>query len=192
MRRASRFLSVALISVPTFLAGCAEPAGKMEGGGPPPRPAELDRLDMLVGTWEGTAEMSVPGVDEPTTSKIVTTTKWELDKRFLVDHFEGDMGEEGKFEGVGVWTWDPKAKEYRNWWFDSLGSFSHGTTKYDEETRTLHMRWEGTNSMTGKPSYGDGTSKFIDDNTQQWTYKEWDNFLHWGEPTIMSGTYQRK
>lgn len=192
MRRASRFLSVVFLSVPAFLVGCGEPTCDMEGGGPPPRPAELDRLDMLVGTWEGTAEMSMPGMDEPMTIRGVNTTKWELDKRFLIEHFEGDMGEEGKFEGVGVWTWDPKAKVYRNWWFDSYGSFSQGTAKYDEETRTWHMRGQGTNAMTGKPSYGAGTSKSIDDNTQQWTWSEWDNFLHWGEPMTYKGTSQRK
>ena len=137
MTRARLARCAAFLTVPVILFGCNEPKADMEAGGPPPRPAELDRLDMFVGSWEGTAEIMMPGADEAMTSTGKNEATWELDKRFLVSKLNLDMGEHGTMEGLEVWTWDNKAKTYRTWWFSSMGDAAQATARYDEESGEL-------------------------------------------------------
>ncbi len=192
MTRATLARCAAFLTVPAMMVGCSEPTAEMVGGEPPPRPAELARLDMFVGSWEGTAEMMMPGADEAMTSTGKNEATWELDKRFLVSKLNLDMGEHGTMEGLEVWTWDNKAKTYRTWWFSSMGDAAQATARYDEESGEWHTSGVGTNPMTGKTGYGQGTIKMTDDNSMEWTWKEWDNMLHFGSPMTMKGKSTKK
>jgi len=178
----------ALLAV--LLVGCQKP-DLSEMMKLPQRPAELDRLDRLVGTWEGTAELKMAGSDEVMTSEGIETASWDADKWLLVSRFEYEMGDEGKMKGTGVMMWDAKAKKYRIWSFDSLGECESGTATYDEETKTWHFKSKGRNLLTGETYVGKGTSKAVDDDTHEWQYTMWDGwkFMKFME---MKGTSRRR
>ncbi|MFQ5589764.1 MAG: DUF1579 family protein [Phycisphaerae bacterium] len=138
----------------------------------PERPIELDKLAMFLGEWEGTSETTLCVLDEPLSGTGSRTMEWTLDKRYLVEHGDYDMGELGKMKGVGLWTYDPKAKKYRIWWFDSQGGTARGTATFCDETKTWKMKVKGRNPW-GK-SKGKGTVTFVDDDTIEWEWSEWD------------------
>ena len=155
----------------------------------PERPAELDLLNMMVGDWTNTAEIRIRGLDEVLRGTGKSHTAWEADGWCLVERSEFDMGELGKMSGIGIWTWDPKIKKYRNWWFDSRGESSAGTATYDEETRTWRMKSRGR-SPHGRTT-GRGTVTRVDDDTMEWNWTEWDGLklIKFAE---YSGTSRRK
>jgi len=178
------------------LSGCGEPKkdmGDMQSMEMPPRPEQLDRLETFVGRWEGTMEMKMAGSEETQKATGVNQVRWACDKRFLMEDFEGDMGEGHKFVGVGLWTWDDNHNRYRTWFFDNSGVANEGWATYDESDKTWHHEGSGENSMVGRRTYGKGSTRFIDANTMEWTWKEWDNGFKWGDPMMeMSGTSHRK
>ncbi len=174
-----------------FLAGCGPKAEDMMKD--TPRPAALDRLNSLVGYWDGESEMTMKGAPNPMKATGTYRAEWACDKRFLVGHYEGDMGEGGKMSGIEIWTYDDKSGKYRTWWFDSHGSAAKGTSTYDEATKTWHTTGEDKNMATGTTTYGAGTMKLNDDNTMNWTWKQYNNGMKWGEPMMeMKGTSRRK
>ena len=158
------------------LVGCQQPEVDMsEMMQPPTRPAELDRLDMFLGTWEGSFDMKMAGMDEAMTSTGTNTVTWEADDWVLVERMESSMGDEGTMKGIGLWTWDAKAKKYRTWWFDNYGGVYTGTARYDEDEAKWHMTFKTSYSATGAKTVGEGTSKMLSDGTMEWNYTEWDS-----------------
>jgi hypothetical protein len=172
------------------LVGCQKP-DLSEMMKRPQRPAELDRLDSLVGTWQGTAELKVAGSDDVMTSTGTETVSWDADRWMLVSDFEYEMGDNGTIRGMGVTMWDAKAKKYRLWSFDNFGECESGTMTHDEETKTWHFKSKGRNLVTGEKYVGEGTSKMVDGDTQDWNFTIWDG---WKLRKLMeiSGTSQRK
>jgi hypothetical protein len=189
----SRIIGAGLAAVvAAMLIGCQQPQVDMaEMVKAPPRPAELDRLDMLVGAWEGTAEMKVVGSDEVVTSKGVETISWDADKWVLLSHFQYAMGDDEEMKGLEIWTWDAKAGKYRIWSFDNSGYCESGTATYDEETRTWHFKGKSRSTVTGESFVGKGSAQMVDDNTQEWNYTIWDG---WKLRKLMEfkGTSRRK
>lgn len=158
------------------LVGCQQPEIKLADLlKAPPRPAELDQLEMLVGTWDGTAELKMTGSDEVKTSKGVETVSWDADRWALVSHFEY-AADEDKVTSVGIWTWDAKDKKYRFWSFDNLADCESGTVTYDEQTKTWHFKLKGRNAVTGETYVTEGTSKMLDSETQEWDFTFWDRW----------------
>ena len=188
----SRGIGVGLAAVlAVMLMGCQKQIDMAEMMKTPPRPVELDQLEMLIGTWEGTAEMKVAGSDEVMTSEGVETYSWDADKWVLVSHFEYKTGDENAMRGLAIWTWDAKAKKYRTWSFDNSGYQDSATAKYDQETRTWHFKGKSRNTVTGKSSVGKGSAQMVDDDTQEWNYTVWDG---WKLRKLMEfkGTTHRK
>ena len=140
----------------------------------PQRPAELDKLNMFTGEWDTTGEMTITGLEEMIAGTGTGTTTWDCDGWFLVEKGEFDMGELGKMSGLGLYTWDPKWKVYRTWYFNSWGECAKGKMHYDESTNTWHMKAKGKGAMGC--SVSEGTAKFTDENTIEWTWAEWDKF----------------
>lgn len=138
----------------------------------PERPVELDLLNMFEGSWESEATMNMALLDEPLTGKATSTASWECDDWWMVERGEHEMGELGTMHYLAIWGYDVKAKKYRSWWFDSMGSAGRGTAKYNEETKTWRIKAKSKSSM-GK-TVGDGTAKYLDDRTVEWTWTEWD------------------
>ncbi|HUU99207.1 MAG TPA: hypothetical protein VM487_26030 [Phycisphaerae bacterium] len=156
-----------------------------------PRPAELDQLEMLVGTWEGTAETKVAGSDEVMTGEGVETYSWDADKWLLVNHFEYKTGDEGEMRGLAIWTWNAKAEKYRIWSFDNGGYCESRSATYDQETKTWHFKGKSRNTVSGEKFVGKGSSQMVDSDTQEWNYTVWDG---WKLRKLMEfkGTSHRK
>ena len=155
----------------------------------PARPAELDKLNMFAGEWVSTGEATMTGLDEVLKSTGTTESTWGCDGWCLVERSTMNMGELGGMTGLGVWTWDAKAKKYRSSWADDWGTTGRATAKYDDETRTWTMKAKGTGPM-GK-SVGKGTATFVGDDTVEWTWTEWDS-LHLMKVFEGKGTSKRK
>ncbi len=179
-----------LVGIVTIV-GCTGPQhdmAAMKDMKPPPRPAELDRLEMWVGTWEGTMEMHMAGAEKPMQWTGKSVIQWEVDKHVLVERSEGDMGEMGKMIGLAVYSWDPYDKTYRSCWFDNWGCQAQGTMAYNEAKKTWSMYGKGRDACSGATTIGEGTMEVVDDNTTKWTYCEWDSWkFHkkmWGSGTM--------
>lgn len=137
----------------------------------PKRPAELDLLDAFEGTWETTTEMKFAGLDEVIHGHGTTVAKWGGDKWYLVNHGSFSMGDLGEMKAVETWAYDAKSKVFRTSWVDSMGSTGTGTARRDAKTGIWHMR-AVTRGPFGKSS-AKGTVKFIDANTNEWTWTEY-------------------
>ena len=102
----------------------------------------------------------------PKAEKSTTVTKrvWALGGKFVRG--------EGRWQPAGnqylhLLSYDPEAKVYRSWYFDSAGGMPRGSTagNWDEKTRTI--TWSGTDEGGTKMA---GTHRFIDKDHQVWTY----------------------
>ena len=158
----------------------------------PKRPAELDRLNMFVGKWDGTGDAKFMGLDETLKTKGTSQTAWDCDGWYLVEHGEFEMGDMGRMHGLGVWTWDAKAKKYRMWWFDNWGATGTGTAEYDESTKTWSMNSKAAGPMGSMA--GRGVVKMVDDKTVEWTWTEWPGWdlFHAFKVAEMKGTNKKK
>lgn len=154
----------------------------------PERPAELDRLNFLIGTWEGTGEVAFGWLDCPLKITSRSTIGWELDNMVLVEHAEFSMEELGDMKGVSTWTYDAGSGKYRTFWIDSMGGSSTGTARYREKTNTWHFKAK-INSAHGTMS-GKGTMKMVDDDTMEWTWNE-SALMGMMKISAFSGTMQR-
>lgn len=171
-----------------FMVGCESPQPMdMSSMQPPPRAPELDKLGLLIGSWEGSGECVMPGAEGPMKNTGKSSITWEADRTVALERFEGSMGE-SKFSGLGLWTWDPSAKKYKVFWTDNYGSQSHGEATFDEATRTWKMAMKNAGPM-GNTS-GSGTTRLVDDNTMEWSYTEW-NALKTKKTMEMKGTSKR-
>jgi Protein of unknown function (DUF1579) len=183
-------LSLALLF--TLFFGCQQqqqqpPMDMAEMMKPPPRPAELDRLQPLVGQWETTMEMKDPS-GKVTAAKGSSTSGWEADKRILLERFEGSMNNE-KMSGLAIWSYNTKTGKYQMFWTDSHGNESHGTGTYDEATKTWRMQSTAHNHQKGTKFKEEGTMRFIDPNTMEWSSTA---KLPGGATMEMKGTSKRK
>jgi hypothetical protein len=154
-----------------------EPAQK-----PDPGP-ELARLGPMIGTWSGTAEMVSPSPEEvkktmPEGSGRMGTAfkgggkfEWALDGMFLKGEGWHEMGDGRRIRYVEYITWDPKAKKYRNWWFNDWGSHGQGGMAFDPDETTLRVKTETVNAQ-GAPTHRERTMTLVDDNTMEWTWSE--------------------
>ena len=175
MRRRTIAQAVITLCTATLGAGCMpkmsfEDIKQMQ----PPRAVELDRLEMLLGDWITEGEVSMAVMDEVMRTTGTNHAVWSLDRRMVVDHADLDMGPLGKMTGMSIWSWDPSIKKYRMWWFDSFGETSEAIVTYNESTQTWHMKGKG--QKYGYKTSGRGTLRRIDDDTLEWTWKEYDAF----------------
>ena len=137
----------------------------------PQRPAELDVLDAFAGKWEMEGEARMAMLDEPIKTSGTSDMKWEGNGWYLVGRASFTMEGLDDMTGLEAWTYDTHSKKYRSTWIDSMGSIGVGTAKYDDETRTWHMRAK-SHSPFGK-SKMKGTARLIDDDTIEWSMTEY-------------------
>lgn len=191
LRRVSPLLLVGAVA----LTGCMPKmtVEKMKEMAPKQKPSELDRLNVLVGKWEGDATSKVMGMEEKITGKGTSQIHWEGDGWILVERGEYEMKDVGKMKGIGIWSWDSRAKRYRTTWTDSWGGTGVGTVRFDEKTNTYHMKVKGRNPHGS--TRGKGTMKLADNNnTMQWTFQEhpWWDFFGLMKVFEMEGTSKKK
>ncbi len=98
------------------------------------RPSELEVLDAFVGTWDAvTVARVAEWTPEETRMTSVLTRQWVLNKRFLIDNSEHADGQ----ESLALFGYDPQAREYRSWWFNSEGHRNSSRGRWDSRTRTF-------------------------------------------------------
>lgn len=173
------------------VTGCQKPAATCAEQGPPPRPAELDKLNAWSGTWNSTCEMTMctPKGDQKSTCSGKETAKWILSDRYLRSECEYDMGPEmGKMTGESTMSWCPKAKKYMSSWMDSMGGHACGEMWWDEAKNQWMMKGKGM-MPDGSPSCSEGWIKFTSDKTMEWGFTEYKTgFLSKTKCMEMKGT----
>lgn len=172
--RSARRVWACSMAVAGFVSGCASCGFDIElvKSRIPVRPAELDRLNALAGKWRTEGEVRMLGLAEPIRTMGRSEAGWECDRRLLVERSQFDMGALGPMSGVSVWSYDPRAGTYEMHWFDSFGESAKGWARYDERRREWRMRVRGRNAVTD--IVADGTIRIIDDDTVEWTWKQYD------------------
>jgi hypothetical protein len=89
-----------------------------------PRPsAGHEKLELLVGEWEGNENM-YPSQWDPKGGVAVgrTRSRMALSGFALISDYEQERDGVITFSGHGVYTYDPKKDLYSLFWFDSMGS----------------------------------------------------------------------
>jgi len=189
-----RFAGVCLmVLLGVVMVGCQKP-DMSDAFAAPQRPAALDHLGMLVGTWEGEATIKICGLDEPMTGKGTSTSTWDADKWMLVERYEYEAGEDEMIKGTSIYTWDPKIKKFRLFGTNNWGELMSGTGSYCPKSKTWYFEGETCHLYGGGKTYGKGYSKMINEKTQEWKWKEWTRFLYFFKTDIFEGegTVHRK
>lgn len=137
----------------------------------PQRPAELDKLNKMVGTWEVTGEARMAGLDEVLETRGTSELKWGGDGWYLIEDNVFTMKGLGEMKAHGTWAYDAKAGKFRTAWLDTMGGIGVGTVWHNEKTDVWHMRAK-SHSPFGTTT-GKGSHRFIDDNTIEWTWTEY-------------------
>lgn len=171
-----------------ILTGCGEKKGA-EAMTKPPRPAELNLLDRMVGDWKGSGEMTMMGSDEVTHGTGASNFSWQLDNRVLVERSEFSMGEMGTMQGMGTWTWDDRHHYFHTTWVDSTGGYGSGRARTRDNGTTWKVRGKSVSPMG--TTTGRGTMTFVDENTMNW---EWAEYTFFGLIKVMEmeGTSTRQ
>jgi hypothetical protein len=163
------------------VCGCTQAPMSMEDLQKPALPSELERLNCMVGTWSGKAEMVSPTAEEiakatpegeepmPSTFDEGSTAEWILGGMFLKNEGWMTMGEGEKAHYVELITWDPRAKKYRGWSFSDWGEHGEGWMTMSEDGKHLTFASSGKD-FKGRPSRGKGQASFVDGNTMDWTW----------------------
>jgi hypothetical protein len=120
-----------------------------------PLSPEMRILERWIGTWD-TVAVAKPAEWTPKEARTTSTSTrtWVLDKSLVM---ESTQNSDGK-EGLSLFTYDPKQKAYRHWWFGSEGHTTKSTCQWDDVSETLSFRSED-NGLTSR-----GAMRFIDDD----------------------------
>ncbi len=109
-----------------------------------PKPdAHHEKLDALVGTWNGEETMA-PSPWDPNGGKATAVSKArrDLDGLFLVVDYQQHRDGKVTYRGHGVYGWDPADSTYTMYWFDSMGSDPGGPArgKWEGDTLMFQMK----------------------------------------------------
>ncbi len=184
-----RFVCACVVAL--LETGCLQPRMTLDDlkAKLPARPAELDRLNMLVGEWDTAGTIKMIGMDAAIETTGHNVARWSADGWLLIDESTYDMGALGTMSGVSLWSWDDRAKRYRVDWYDSFGERASGYAYYDEVSHVWHLKTSGRSALCSVANKG--TIKVIGDGHLVWTYDQWDawGFLKFSE---MRGRSQRR
>jgi hypothetical protein len=126
---------------------------------PTTRPAELQRLDRYIGTWDYVATIT-PEDAKPIEVKGTRTTKWILQGRFTEDT---ELAPDGSLLRHGLGTYDEEAGVYRCWIFDSSGYHVEPQGKWNEADQSF----TSTTKLKGGVVLV-STERFPDTDTTTW------------------------
>lgn len=98
----------------------------------------LKEVAWMVGDWVGVGD----GI------RVYTSTKWDLDKRYIVSRFEYEPEGGAPYKAEVRAGWDPQTQAMTSWYFDSRGTIS--TTIWAKNGD----HWLG--SITGTRNDGEG------------------------------------
>jgi hypothetical protein len=112
----------------------------------PVRPAELDQLNSMVGTWkcEGKSVMGGKEMAMKSTAKFA----WDLDKNWVKAEMSSPKTKDmPAFKGTGFYGYDAANKQFVSYHFDNLGGSGMSTSKGKNGTT---WEWAGKMSMMGQ------------------------------------------
>lgn len=144
-------------AVVTFaLVAVAAGFGRVAGQGLPAVPAELERLDWLVGEWEGTGWMEyAPGqraafrgterVERRMGGRLIV-----VEGTFLAD-MGPEVGEAPVHHAVGIFEYDPRADRFRFRTYTALGPHTWGLR--DAEVMDGRVVWGYEDPQWGTVRY---------------------------------------
>jgi len=148
----------------------------------PERPAELARLDPLVGSWETRAELVAPTRAElearlgsaaqlvPESFGGAWRNEWVLGGMFLNSAGWRETGDGERSYYVEYLGWDANLGKYRSWLFNDRGELSEGTLALEPDGSFL-VQIEGLRA-DGSATRGRGSMRFVDADTMEWTWTE--------------------
>ncbi|MEQ8764455.1 MAG: DUF1579 family protein [Planctomycetota bacterium] len=149
-----------------------------------PKPTEgHDRLEMFVGSWQGTEILHPsPWDSNGGTAKGFVENRRALGGFSLIQEYRQERDGKTTFEGHGVFTYDPEKDEYVLYWFDSMGL---GVNDYRGKLEDGVLTVEHQGEM--------GHSRCVFDMRKEGSY----TFRMQGSPdgsvwmSFMDGTYQK-
>ena len=130
-------------------------------------PADMQKM---MGSWDGewTEEIKMwmaPGAPEQK-MEASCVNRMILGGRYQESTHKGDFGGM-PFEGIGTLAWDNAGKYFINTWVDNFGTGMMVLKgNWNAATKTIELKGEMTDPMTGKPTAVREILKIIDDNTQ--------------------------
>jgi hypothetical protein len=138
--------------------------GRATADDPPTPSAELRVLEDMLGTWDEVMT-NKPTEWKPKTETATAVTKrtWSLGGKFI----RGDGAwQPARNEFLHLMSYDPDAKAYRSWYFDSSGAMPGGMTRGTWDAKTKTLSWTGTDEAGNKTV---GTHKIVDKDHTEWT-----------------------
>lgn len=147
------------------LVGCSQTPMPTEMPQRPDPAPQLAKLDRMLGTWEGTAEMGGESYEGGN-----TCTK-AMNGMFLKQEGWHAMPDGERMNFTEFVTWDAGAGKYHSWFFTDWGDYGEGWLTLAPDGDTLHVKVESSNAK-GQKSHGHGTATFVDNDTMEWTWTE--------------------
>lgn len=177
------------LSVAVCLSGCGRSKWAMEAPKKPTAAPEMKKLERMLGSWAGTAEMVEPSPEEmkkrmpegskemPTSFKGGGKSDWALGGTYLKSEGWHEMGNNEKATYVEYITWDADKGKFHSWYFGDNGEYGQGWMTFDADGNTFHMKARGVN-FSGKPMSGKGTMRFVGNDTIEWKWSESAGLFH--------------
>lgn len=166
------------IALALLVTGCGEKHNHMrdhahsgDGMTRPEPPAEMKRLERMVGRWTGTATMTGAGPDGDMTFNGGSTAEWAMGGMFLRTESWHDMGNGDRMNMIEYIAWDPGIGKYRTFWFSDWGEVGEGTMTLSADGRSATFDSDGFD-IDGHNVKGRGTMKFTSNDVMEWTWKE--------------------
>ncbi len=158
----------------------AKPDKPGQPGQPPAMPPELEafmskmrpgeqhkRLDVMVGTWEGTVKFWMDSNQPPMESTGRATREWTLDGMFLIEHVDGETPGMPPFKGLGLVGYNTIENRYESVWVENMSTYiAFMTGSYDAAKKTLTFQGDMIDPMTGKRAKQRHTLDLSDPNKE--------------------------
>jgi len=186
----------------TLLSGCRM-MGPMEMPPMPTKPApfpEVKMLEVMVGTWTGTGEMTEP---DPETIKAMmpeserakfqatfaggSTSKWELDGAVLRSEGWYEMPDNQKGTYLEYWTWNPRKGKFQTWFSSDWSETGTGWVTPSADGRCFQVKGHSYDAQCNKKKF-EGCMCVVDNDTLEWQFVEKGPMGKFG----MRGTSNRK
>ncbi len=176
MRRAAG--SFILLSL-SMIVGCQQPHKEHATAGGPPRkparPAELAKLEPMVGHWRGTAEVVFPEIPKNSGKQESfvgeSTSAWAMDGMWLKTDGWHEMPDGQKQSYIEYITWDAKANKFHSFYMSDWGDCGESWMSVSADGKQFDVLSTGANHE-GKSRKGQGSMTLVDHNTMKWTWSE--------------------
>lgn len=145
----------------------------------PPRPAELDQLNRMVGDWE--FKMTVNLFDQSIEGSGTSHIEWDSGKWMLRERVEGKMeGHDETYHGNGAYMYHPGEKKFMMFWYGNDGRLAKMRMWRDKKNENVwHAKGSSVDTMEGHDGTSVATMKFVDDNSmemEETIYDSWGLF----------------